>query len=64
MSKTTSYVIDCTACRAGSAACDDCLMSFIDDPAYGQPVRFSEEERAALGIMAEVGLIPQLRLVG
>ncbi len=43
--------------------CGDCLMAFIADPEYGQPVRFTQEESDALHVMAEAGLIPQLRLV-
>ena len=59
-----SYVIDCDSCQAGPEACADCLVSFMADPRYGQPVRFSEEEKDALDVMADVGLIPRLRLVG
>ncbi len=58
-----SYVIDCGSCQADPAVCGDCLMAFIADPQFGQPVRFSQQESEALKVMAEVGLIPQLRLV-
>ena len=58
-----SYVIDCDSCGAGPESCADCLMSFMADPEYGQPIKFSEEEKDALTVMADVGLIPRLRLV-
>ena len=57
-----SYVIDCDRCEAKPEACGDCLMSFMSAEAYGEPVRFSAEEKAALTVMAEVGLIPRLRI--
>ncbi len=58
-----TYLIDCDKCQADPALCGDCLMAFMADPAFGEPVRFSEEERGALDVMAEAGLIPRLRLV-
>ncbi len=58
-----SYMIDCGTCQADREVCGDCLMAFIADPGFGQPVRFSQEESDALKVMADVGLIPQLRLV-
>ncbi|MCL1923219.1 MAG: hypothetical protein FWG15_05115 [Propionibacteriaceae bacterium] len=58
------YVIDCERCLADPSSCSDCLMSMLSDPDYGQPVRFTTQEREALDIMAEVGLVPPLRLVG
>jgi len=56
-----SYVIDCSTCQADPSSCDDCLMAFMAD--VGEPVRFSEEEAHAVKVMAEVGLLPRLRLV-
>ncbi|MDR2973495.1 MAG: hypothetical protein LBV00_02100 [Propionibacteriaceae bacterium] len=57
-----SYQIDCGTCQADVTACGDCLMSFIASPGYGEPVRFSAEEKDALDVMADVGLLPPLRL--
>lgn len=37
-------------------------MSFIAAPDFGGPVRFTQEEADALQVMAEVGLVPILRL--
>jgi len=59
-----TYLIDCESCQAGPESCSDCLITFMADPGYGQPIRFSEEEKDALTVMADVGLIPRLRLVG
>ncbi|MDR0489445.1 MAG: hypothetical protein LBG99_08675 [Propionibacteriaceae bacterium] len=58
-----SYVIDCDTCQARNLSCGDCLMSVIADPEFGQPVRFSEQEKEALAVMADAGLVPPLRLV-
>ncbi|MDR0783394.1 MAG: hypothetical protein LBE83_06505 [Propionibacteriaceae bacterium] len=58
-----SYVIDCDSCGANPQACGDCLMSFLETTTIGQPVRFSADEKAALTVMAEVGLVPRLQLV-
>lgn len=58
-----SYVIDCSTCQADPSLCGDCLMAFMADASFGEPVKFSEEEAHALTVMADVGLLPQLRLV-
>jgi hypothetical protein len=58
-----SYVISCASCLAESAECGDCVMAYLLEPAPSRPVSFSQEEKDALMVMAEVGLIPQLRLV-
>ncbi|MCL2784870.1 MAG: hypothetical protein FWD55_05430 [Propionibacteriaceae bacterium] len=58
-----SYMIDCDTCQADPIECGDCLMSVLTDPDYGQPVRFTQQEREAFEVMAEVGLVPPLRLV-
>ena len=57
-----SYLIDCETCEARGASCGDCVMSFMADPEFGQPVILTQEERDALTVMADVGLIPPLRL--
>jgi len=58
-----TFVIDCATCLASAEACGDCVMSFMAEPAFGQPVRFSPEEKQALEVMADAGLVPALRLV-
>lgn len=57
-----SYVIDCETCQAKDSDCGNCLMSVLADPEFGQPVKFTEREKDALDVMADVGLIPPLRL--
>ncbi|MCL2470622.1 MAG: hypothetical protein FWF25_02620 [Propionibacteriaceae bacterium] len=58
-----SYLIDCDTCQGQPSECDNCLVSFMANPEFGRPVRFSEEEKDALNVMADVGLVPPLRLV-
>jgi len=58
-----SYLIDCRTCQAESSDCGECLMSFMAAPEYGGPIQFSQEEKDALSLMADAGLIPRLRLV-
>jgi len=58
-----TFVIDCAVCQAAPAACADCVMSFMAEPGFGQPVQFSPEEQQALEVMADAGLVPVLRLV-
>ena len=57
-----SYEINCSTCQAAPASCDDCVMAFMNGPGFGA-TRFSEEEKDALCVMADAGLIPRLRLV-
>jgi len=57
-----SYVISCSNCQANTASCDNCVMAFIKGPGFG-PIRFTEEEKEALCVMADAGLIPRLQLV-
>lgn len=58
-----SYVIDCENCLGRPTECGSCLMAFLDDPQFGSPVRFSEEEKDAVNVMADAGLVPRLRLL-
>jgi len=58
-----TYLIDCSTCLASGDDCADCLVSFMAEPEFGQPVRFSQEEKQALEVMADAGLVPGLRLV-
>ena len=58
-----TYVIDCATCLASGEDCGDCVMSFMAEPDFGRPIRFSQEEKQALEVMADAGLVPALRLV-
>jgi hypothetical protein len=58
---TDRILIDCDACcMQGTGACDDCVVSVMI--AHGTP-SLAREERMALDALAEVGLVPRLRLV-
>jgi hypothetical protein len=52
-------VIDCDDCAVRGAACRDCVVSVL----LGVPETLMQDERAALEVLAEVGLAPRLRLV-
>ena len=52
-------VIDCDECAVRGPGCRDCVVSVL----LGVPETLSGDERAALEVLAEVGLAPRLRLV-
>ena len=54
-----SMVIDCDDCAVRGPGCRDCVVSVI----LGVPETLSQDERAALEVLADVGLAPRLRLV-
>lgn len=69
-------IIDCDTCVARDLACDDCVISVLLGPpgasaagdraaaaAGEQAVDLDAAERAALGTLADAGLVPRLRLV-
>jgi hypothetical protein len=55
-------LIDCETCVARNSACGDCVISVLlgGPPA---PIELDDDERAAIGSLAEAGLVPPLRLV-
>ena len=55
-------LIDCDTCIAPAHACRDCVVTVLLDRAP-LPVDLDEAEQAAMGSLAEVGLVPPLRLV-
>nr|NLI51385.1 hypothetical protein [Propionibacterium sp.] len=58
----TSLVVDCDRCRARGPACGDCVISAL----LGEPAEcrtLDAEERRVLGLLADSGLLPPLRLV-
>ncbi|WP_082947431.1 hypothetical protein [Mycobacterium sp. E2479] len=55
----TPVVIDCDECAVRGPGCPDCVVSVI----LGVPDTLLQDERAALEVLAEVGLAPRLRLV-
>ncbi len=52
-------IIDCDECAVRGPGCHDCVVSVL----LGVPETLLEDERAALEVLAEVGLAPRLRLV-
>lgn len=52
-------VIDCDDCAVRGPACRDCVVSVL----LGAPPELLEDERAALDVLAQAGLVPRLRLV-
>jgi hypothetical protein len=52
-------VIDCDDCAARGPGCRECVVSVL----LGVPETLLHDERAALEVLADVGLAPRLRLV-
>ncbi len=56
----SQVVIDCDRCELRGKGCNDCVMSFLLDSPRVLPLE--EIEQRALGVLAEVGLVPPLRM--
>ena len=57
-------IIDCDSCEVRGLACGDCVVSFVLGPVQWAPGDgMADEERAALAVLADSGLLPPLRLV-
>ena len=56
-----AMLIDCDRCVMRDLACSDCVVTVL----LGPPPEsgFDEEERRALNVLADSGLVPQLRMV-
>jgi hypothetical protein len=55
-------LIDCDSCEVRGAACGDCVVSvLLGSPPRG--VEIDEAQRTAIGVLADSGLVPPLRLV-
>ena len=56
--------IDCDECvMDGTSACDDCVVSYIVGREPGQAVVIDRDEERAVHLLADAGLVPELRLV-
>jgi hypothetical protein len=53
-------IIDCDRCSMRNVACADCVVSVLLSPTPGYG--FDDEERVALAVLAQSGLVPPLRL--
>ncbi|MFN2560167.1 MAG: hypothetical protein ABR571_02565 [Jatrophihabitans sp.] len=58
-------LIDCDTCIARDHACGDCVITVLLDlkPAAPEPLELDAAEEAAIGSLADAGLVPPLRLV-
>ncbi|MQA05573.1 MAG: hypothetical protein GEV07_23590 [Streptosporangiales bacterium] len=54
-------LIDCDRCEMRDIACGDCVVTTLLGSVPGA-VDIDDGERAALGVLAESGLVPPLRL--
>lgn len=55
-------LIDCDSCEVRGPACGDCVVSVL----LGVPddgTHLDRPEQAAIGVLADAGLVPPLRLV-
>ena len=60
----TTLTIDCDECLMQStAACDDCVVSFICDRDPEEAIVFDAAEERALRLLGGAGLVPRLRHV-
>jgi hypothetical protein len=56
--------IDCDECAMqGTAACDDCVVTFICSRSPGEAVVVDVAEERAIRLLSGGGLLPQLRHV-
>ncbi|WP_405057773.1 hypothetical protein OG474_34275 [Kribbella sp. NBC_01505] len=58
-------LIDCDACVMRGPGCQDCVVSVVLGFAAErhESIHIDDDERAALDVLAESGLVPPLRLV-
>lgn len=56
-----SLHIDCDTCQVRGLACNDCMVTVLLGPP--PEMGFDDDERRALSVLAEGGLIPPLRMV-
>lgn len=53
--------IDCDTCQVRGPACHDCVVTVLLGPP--PELRFDDDERRALDVLAAGGLVPPLRMV-
>jgi hypothetical protein len=57
-----SLTIDCGCCELRrTAACADCVVTFVCDRRAGEAVVVDVSEARALRLLGQVGLVPELR---
>jgi hypothetical protein len=58
-------IIDCDRCEVRGIACDDCVVSVLlaaPTSRVGGDIEWSEDECGAVAALAEVGLVPPVRM--
>ena len=55
-------LIDCDGCAMRDLACSDCVVTVLLGAPPGA-VEVDDDEQAALGVLADSGLVPRLQLV-
>lgn len=59
-----ALMIDCDACEMQfTDQCDDCLVSYLVGHEEGTPVLLDEDEKQAVELLADAGLVPPSRFV-
>ena len=53
--------IDCHSCRAPASACADCVVAVLLPETLGGTAALDPDERRALSILSDSGLVPPLR---
>jgi hypothetical protein len=56
-------IIDCATCAVRDLACHDCVVTVLLGPIDQEPADLGVEERAAIAVLADSGLVPPLRLL-
>jgi hypothetical protein len=57
-----SVTIDCDRCSLRGIGCGDCVVTvLLGGPPYGVPL--DDDEKRAIDVLAEAGLVPPLRMV-
>ncbi|MFT7607482.1 MAG: hypothetical protein ACI9MX_000537 [Candidatus Aldehydirespiratoraceae bacterium] len=57
-----ALIIDCDVCVARATdACDDCMVSYLVGHEAGTPVVLDAEEKRAVELLADAGLVPASR---
>lgn len=57
-------LIECASCQVRDLACGDCVVTALLGGSDEPIVDIDEDERRALEVLADAGLIPPLRLAG
>ncbi len=65
MTGTTTLTIECDACTMrATAACDDCVVSYLLGREPDDAVVIDAEEARAMRMLEQAGLLPSLRFEG